>query len=832
MSDLYWLAQSLLATPLAIWIIAGVGLPWALAYVPRRLWRQRALVACLALVFGPMLVSAWMLALGTVGMATQTPLYRFDLAFGGTVALALAGGLLAWGKRRRVHDEPASQVVLNWDERLLVALIALAWLVRWVVTAYWPFTAYDALWVYGFQPRLYLLTGWIPETIGYYPQFLQQQFLFLQLGAGGIDDHAARAIVPFLHGASILSAYLLGSRLFSRRVGIFAAAMWALYPHVGSWAHIGDLEIPQTFLFTTSAAFFLMAWHEPQRAHRRWLAITAGLVFGVTMWTKPTAGAFIWGVLLMVVLAGLLARGRWERFWPRFEVAFWTGLACIPLGSVWYMRNIILGHPPITLPHVSWLGRATRSGDLFGWVLLALAFALFFVIVRRGRGALSWQMGLGLLLLCAGVAPSLPWLNPARSDPPASYIQPLEWLALGAGLALLGLVVWRAAWQSASTQARQWAGRMSWAYILAGPYFITWFISYSYHYRLSFAIVPLLILPSAAVLARLVPGERVAGWAASRHRLWGIMLCVCALPGIVAPITTTAPQMDYLWVDHYPDDWARYKVHNPGIVLVAEYLQGYIEAYGTSPRIIAPGEQRLPFFFPLMPFDAVSLPTRLDELAGATHYLYGSHARWRYEDESIPINQNQVVAALGRDDIFERYFIFADGTFRYELYEIKLAERWRVATDLPLGNPEERDVRFGDFVRYLGHSASNDVFATWNAVYVDFYFQALGPAPEDYRMQIALLDPETGEELANFDEWPLPSPHGHYHTTLWQVDEVIRISRRLQLTADMPQVRSGPLELAVGFYRGTDAGRTFAPVTIEGVPAGRYTLDENFRASQ
>ena len=37
--------------------------------------------------------------------------------------------------------------------------------------------------------------------------------------------------------------------------------------------------------------------------------------------------------------------------------------------------------------------------------------------------------------------------------------------------------------------------RFGWMYLLALPYFITWFYSYSYHYRLSFAIVPLMLMP-------------------------------------------------------------------------------------------------------------------------------------------------------------------------------------------------------------------------------------------------------------------------------------------------------------------------------------------------
>ena len=167
---------------------------------------------------------------------------------------------------------------------------------RWFVVAYWPFTAYDALWVYGYEGRLYALLGYIPKTIGYYPQFLALQYTYAQLG--GINDHMARAVLPFLHIGSILATYVLGSRLINRRTGIIAAAIWALYPSVGEWSRAGDLEIPLAFAFTLAAAFFLLAWtgHEPRRRY----ALIAGVLLGVGLWIKPTMGAFILGIGLMV----------------------------------------------------------------------------------------------------------------------------------------------------------------------------------------------------------------------------------------------------------------------------------------------------------------------------------------------------------------------------------------------------------------------------------------------------------------------------------------------------------------------------------------------------
>jgi hypothetical protein len=352
----------LAATPALAWVFFGLGLPWSLALLPHKDWRDRVLVITLALALGPMLLTVWMFVLGS---ASQ-PLLRLDMILAGTLVMAAGGIMLAWRKRRAgTADSPSPSPHLAPDEILLITLIIVALVVRWLGVAYWPFTAYDALWVFGYEGRLYMLLGQIPTDIAYYPQFLPLQYTFAQLAVGGIDDHAARAVIPFLHVGSILAAYILGSRVFSRRTGIIAAALWALYPHVAEWSRFGDLEIPTTFLFTLTAAFFAMAWlgHEPRRRY----ALTAGLLLGTGLWTKPTMGAFIWGMMLLVVVELARHRFRWRGVWPRLQVSLITGLAALPLGGIWYVRNILLGHNPIDLPTGFWLTLAARSGAEFGW---------------------------------------------------------------------------------------------------------------------------------------------------------------------------------------------------------------------------------------------------------------------------------------------------------------------------------------------------------------------------------------------------------------------------------------------------------------------------------
>lgn len=813
----YWMESTLAATPAFLWIFFGLGLPWALVALPRRQWRAWPATLCLAFAFGPGLLTAWMFVLGTLGAAQDSALLRADVVLAGTIALAGTGWALVWLRRRPPadwHAEPRAP--LAWDERLLLALIAAALVVRWLAIAYWPFTAYDALWVYGYEGRLYALLGHIPQSIGYYPQFLPLQFTYGQLLAGSVDDHAARAGLIFLHAGAILAAYTLGARLFNRRVGLFTAALWALYHHVGAWARFGDLEIPLTFLFTAAAAFFLSAW--TGRGERRRDAIIAGLLLGIALWTKPTAGAFAWGVMLLAALDLARARFDWRAWRPRFEIALLTGLACLPLGGVWYIRNVLLGHNAIDFPTGFWLTQAARSGAEFGWPLLGLlafmAFAYFGPLDARPprRAGLA-----GLALVLAALLPSI--LEPQRMGI-------IEWGLLAAG----GFVLYRALvrFDGWPETVRAWMNGTGWAQALALPYFITWFYSYSYHYRLSFTIVPLLILPTAAVIGGWLTAERLARWRAAPRLAWGAALVALALPGIVAPLHDGFAGWDWLWTDTLPDDDARYRSGNAALMAVVDGLRAYEAEHGAPPVVVAPGVVRLPFFFPTADIRVSGAPTRLRDLDGATYFV-DSAPEGAGAYSGIPVTANQVVGALARGqttvpNITRRAWWHDDGIFRYEVYELFPERRF----DEPevYHDPTE-PVVFGDMFRFRGHGIGADTFWPGRPVYLQLYWETLKQADRDYMLYIHLRD-AAGGVRATWDGPVTSSDDGRYYSTLvWEPGEYVVDERLLRLAEDEALPGEG-YSIVIGFYDLATNERL--PVAVGGAPAGDgFALNERLR---
>ena len=163
-----------------------------------------------------------------------------------------------------------------------------------------------------------------------------------------------------------------------------------------------------------------------------------------------------------------------------------------------------------------------------------------------------------------------------------------EWLALAAGSILLFVTLWHWAQNRWAEEGRRTVTTVSWALALALPYFVTWFFSYSYHYRLSFAIVPLLILPTAVILAKWreklpVTSHQSPGKTFGSRHIWQPILLVAivafSIPGIIAPLYDVNAGWDWLWTDKMPDDHARYESGNVALMSVVDGLQTYVDTH-------------------------------------------------------------------------------------------------------------------------------------------------------------------------------------------------------------------------------------------------------------
>ncbi|MCY3865871.1 MAG: glycosyltransferase family 39 protein [Chloroflexi bacterium] len=824
MTSTYWIEESLAGIVPTLWMFLGVGLPWAYAVLSRRFWPSTALIGATALALGPAWMTAWTLLLGVAGAQLEARLLQPEWVLLGSVVIAAAGGLIAWRKRDESAPRASSAPPLAFDEKLIIALIAVAVALRWIHTAFWPFTAYDALWVFAYQGRHFFLEGNIPTAIDYYPPFLSLQFTYVQTLIGGINDHAARMVLPMLHIGSILAAYLLGERLLNRRVGLILAALWSLHPQVGRWAVIGDLEIPLTFSFTLAAVFYLRAWSDDQDpGARQHEALLAGLMLGIALFTKPTAGAFLWGVLLLLAVDLLLKRFQLRRWRPRLSVALWTGLACVPLGALWYLRNLALAHEVVTLPKAVWLTRALRNGDYLAPLLIAAVFAWLALAIRFRLNRREAMLGaVGMLLLLAGTLASNPKLFPERVDPPASYIELTEAALMAAGLALGAFSLRRAYGAMPDRPVKRMVGAGGWALLLALPYFVTFFYSYSYHYRLGFAILPLLCLPIAIALSMLLSGERISGWSRRRRRGYYLALFCASLPGIAAPAMDVSWSSLWLGDDRLDSDIRKYQVFNPSLLEVVFGLEDFARATGKAPIVLAPGEERLPFFFPQMRIMDQPVASLAEfESLGATHFIYGAKAREAYLDAGLDLQATQLLSALGRVDLFQKTKEHRDATFSYELYEaLDWNDRWTVPKRHRSQPPERPVVIYGGRLQVYVDGMYPAIIHRETPITFEPSWRALRTLEREYQFVLQLWHPEEGKLTQEWRLRPGEHRHGYYSPKFWEVNEVIRDRHILRLDPEAGYRRGDPYIFLLGVWDPVAEG--YLSLEVDGEPAGEF----------
>lgn len=839
-----WLISTVNTVPILLLVYIGMGIPLALLALPRQDWHDRPLVVMCGIGFSAALLTAYLFIIGTWGqnsnltagdplnpMQTQIsglvgghPLMKYQDLTLNIIAITVLFWGLAWAKRIR-SQHLAVHTRQKWasDEKFLIFLVIIATALRWVVTSWTAFGWYDELWVYGYQSRIYTLLGFIPTDIGYYPQFLQLQYAFGQLMMGDINDHAARAVLPFLQIGSILAAYTLGNRLINRRVGLILATIWALYPHFGFWTRIGDLEIPQAYAFTASSAFFLMAWMERDNHHLRVrYSVLAGVWLGILMWIKPTGGALIWGVVLVVILEAIRTR-RWHDFKPRLMIAVRMAVACLPLGSVWYLRNVAYGHSAITFPQSYWLDEAMRSGSEFGWILLAIGVLIAFLFIAKQHSRPNRIfLSLGVILIALGVAPTI--INPAR-------MADLEWVAFGLGMVLIFIALADFGFAHLSERGWRFVAVIGWGYALALPYFITYFYSYSYHYRLSFPIVSLLILPTATILGLWITPEKIKQWRFPLRFGYVVAILGVSLHGILIPLYDEGYGWDFWWTMPAKDD-----LRDASLIELVNYFED-VAQNGDTPTILAPGLQRLPFFFPMWDINITKIPRTFDEAGDADYFIDGVEAQALYANTGG--FHNPFYASLRRENFITAPPIrFEDWREHFDIYAINPQARFNPPApqdNLTLEIFPQGEVRFGDFARLVSYGLVNEPVFTGiftNPVEFKLVWQVLNPTDKDYAIFYHLYRESDPDTVLHTADGVVNKPYGwelnYYSTLFWQQGEYV-IDRRGFYIPDLPE--ADDYRVRVGFYDLATGERL--PMYVFGVQlSDGFILDIPFRVAQ
>lgn len=309
------------------------------------------------------------------------------------------------------------------------------------------------------------------------PQLTEMLYL---LAATTTSDVAAKLLHWTFGLLAALAVYAVGKRLWTRRVGVTAAALFYCVPFVQDLSQTARIDLATTF-FATLAFGGLLVWSEDRNTERAlWLS---ALMAGCAVATKWPAVA----VVVLPALGFILVTSRSPRL-----IAGYCFLVALSVGP-WLGKNWLLAGNPVypllhdIFPNSDW---NTEQAALFA----AKHYAIFNASTPLELVRLAWRYSF--------------------AEPGAAPL-----LLLGAPLMLLCTLD--------DPRARRAGGLFVAAY--AG-----WFLFTFRPWRFLFPAFPLAALVGAWALHRLGI-ERKTGWLVSRCPLivLAMSLCALALGGLV-----------------------------------------------------------------------------------------------------------------------------------------------------------------------------------------------------------------------------------------------------------------------------------------------------------
>jgi 4-amino-4-deoxy-L-arabinose transferase-like glycosyltransferase len=130
----------------------------------------------------------------------------------------------------------------------------------------------------------------------------------------GFSPMVGRALSVALGLASMGVVYYVGSRLFSRHVGVVAAAMAALSPEAIAWGARVRMYALLQLLVLLTVWFLWRGGTEQGNARYRWVAI---LCYLGALFTHPVSVLLLVPLLLsLTLLRSQNSSSRWVEYWP------------------------------------------------------------------------------------------------------------------------------------------------------------------------------------------------------------------------------------------------------------------------------------------------------------------------------------------------------------------------------------------------------------------------------------------------------------------------------------------------------------------------------------
>ncbi|HEY4136177.1 MAG TPA: glycosyltransferase family 39 protein [Alphaproteobacteria bacterium] len=219
----------------------------------------------------------------------------------------------------------------------------------------------------------------------------------------GDGEAAVRIGAPLLHFLTALAVYGVGHRLFDRRVGFWAALLYATLPGVSFSSVVMSTDLPLLLFWAVGLYAYVRALQE--KAWRWWLLL--GLAIGLGLLGK-------YAMIFFPLSAGVhlaLSRGRpngWQ--WPKALAALLLGVAIYAPNVIWNADNSFVSYAHTSDNANLGSGHLFRLDSFFEFfgsqfgVFGPALFAALIVILLRRRG---WLADARQRLLVAFVLPTL-----------------------------------------------------------------------------------------------------------------------------------------------------------------------------------------------------------------------------------------------------------------------------------------------------------------------------------------------------------------------------------------------------------------------------------------